>query len=75
MDGPSQRLLLFVSSLAVFKNDPSKRYQGWKLVFSAALKEDMLAWVILYHGFYKGLSWHQGNPSNINIWVCAIPFG
>lgn len=26
-------------------------------MFSAVLKEDMHAWVILYHGFYKGLSW------------------
>lgn len=41
----------------------------------------MLAWVILYHGFYKGFSWYQGNPSNINMlsplgrfsWWLSIP--
>ena len=46
-------------------------------MFSAALKGDMLVWVILYHGFYKGLAWHRGNTSNINIscyplWVGSV---
>lgn len=59
MDGPSSPLLLFVPSLAVFKNDPSKGDQGWKLVFLPVPEEDTLAWLILYHGSYKGFSHHQ----------------
>lgn len=75
MDGPSSPLLLFVPSLAVFKNDPSKGDQGWKLVFSPVPEEDTLAWLILYHGSYKGFSRHQGNPSNINIGCALFPLG
>lgn len=42
-------------------------------MFSSAPKEDMLAWVILNHGFYKGLSWHHGALLQTSISAACYP--